>query len=62
MQTLFASVLQALWIGFDSFYLVFYCHETFKDAMLTVAVNSFNGAVFLGTVAALIIGEKSEST
>ena len=58
MQTLFASVLQALWIGFDSSYLIFYCHEIFKDTMLTVAVNSCNGAIFLGTIFSLIIGEK----
>ncbi|KAE9551490.1 hypothetical protein FO519_005284 [Halicephalobus sp. NKZ332] len=42
MQTLFASVLQAL------------------DATLTVAVNGFNGAIFLGTVFVLIFAEKIE--
>uniref|UniRef100_A0AC34QKE4 Uncharacterized protein n=1 Tax=Panagrolaimus sp. JU765 TaxID=591449 RepID=A0AC34QKE4_9BILA len=58
MQTLFASVLQALWIGFDSFYFVFYCHEIFNDVLLTIAITSFEAAVFLGTVFTLIIKEK----
>ena len=47
---LYVFSLQAVCLGFDCTYLIFYSHQTFAGLPLSIAILSLSGSAFLGTV------------
>jgi hypothetical protein len=58
VKMLFVFSLQAVCLGFDCTYLIFYSHQTYSGLPLSFAILSFSGAAFLGTIAVIFIRTK----
>uniref|UniRef100_A0AC35FFW5 Uncharacterized protein n=1 Tax=Panagrolaimus sp. PS1159 TaxID=55785 RepID=A0AC35FFW5_9BILA len=58
VKMLFVFSLQAVCLGFDCTYLIFYSHQTYSGLPLSFAILSFSVAAFLGTTAVIFIRTK----